>query len=64
MINAAFFPALMWNTRFSAPSGDPFDNSQGFLFPAPEGATTFPAADPIVSHLLIAQAHIPPTEKW
>jgi len=62
VLNAAFFPALMWNGRFSAPSGDPFDNSQGFLFPAPEGATTFPAADPIVSHLLMAQAHIPPTE--
>jgi cytochrome c peroxidase len=61
-INAAFFPALMWNGRFSAPSGDPFDNSQGFLFPAPEGAREFPAADPIVTHLLIAQAHIPPTE--
>ena len=59
---AAFFPALMWNGRFSAPSGDPFDNGQGFLFPAPEGATAFPAADPIVTHLLIAQAHIPPTE--
>lgn len=62
VLNAAFFPALMWNGRFSAPSGDPFDNAQGFLFPAPEGATKFPAADPIVTHLLIAQAHIPPTE--
>ncbi len=62
VINTAFFPALMWNGRFSAPSNDPFDNSQGFLFPAPEGAVAFPAADPIVTHLLIAQAHIPPTE--
>src|SRR5580765_7334606 len=52
----------MWNDRFSAPSGDPFDNSQGFLFPAPEGAARFPAFDPIVTHLLIAQANIPPTE--
>lgn len=62
VVNSAFFPSLMWNGRFSAPSGDPFDNSQGFLFPAPEGATAFPAGDPIVTHLLIAQAHIPPTE--
>ena len=61
-VNSAFYPALMWNGRFSAPSGDPFDNAQGFLFPAPEGATTFPPFDPVVSHLLIAQAHIPPTE--
>jgi cytochrome c peroxidase len=60
--NTAFYPALMWNGRFSAPSGDPFDNSQGFLFPAPEGATRFPPFDPIVTHLLIAQGHIPPTE--
>src|SRR5258705_327320 len=60
--NTTFYPNLMWNGRFSAPSGDPFDNSQGYLFPAPEGATRFPAFDPIVTHLLIAQAHIPPTE--
>jgi len=60
--NTAFYPNLMWNGRFSAPSGDPFDNSRGFLFPAPEGATRFPPLDPIVTHLLIAQAHIPPTE--
>jgi cytochrome c peroxidase len=60
--NAAFYPNLMWNGRFSAPSGDPFDNSLGYLFPAPEGATRFPPRDPVVTHLLIAQAHIPPTE--
>ncbi len=60
--NSAFYPNLMWNGRFSAPSGDPFDNSQGYLFPAPEGATRFPPYDPLVVHLLIAQAHIPPTE--
>ena len=40
--NTAFYPKLMWNGRFSAPSGDPFDNSQGYLFPAPEGTTAFP----------------------
>jgi cytochrome c peroxidase len=60
--NSAFYPSLMWNGRFSAPSGDPFDNSSGYLFPAPEGSTQFPPHDPIVTHLLIAQAHIPPTE--
>ena len=41
-INIAFYPALMWNGRFSAPSGDPFDNSRGFSFPAPEGSLKFP----------------------
>jgi cytochrome c peroxidase len=61
-VNAALYPALMWNGRFSAPSGDPFDNAQGFLFPAPEGSTSFPPRDPVVKHLLMAQAHIPPTE--
>ncbi len=60
--NTTFYPNLMWNGRFSAPSGNPFDNSQGYLFPAPEGATRFLPYDPIVTHLLIAQAHIPPTE--
>ncbi len=62
VINSAFLPKLMWNGRFAAPSGDPFDNSQGFAFPAPEGITAFGANDPTVRHLLIAQAHIPPTE--
>lgn len=60
--NTAFYPRLMWNGRFSAPSGDPFDNSHGYLFPAPEGSTQFPPFDPVVTHLLVAQAHIPPTE--
>ncbi|MDQ3116418.1 MAG: hypothetical protein M3Q86_07380 [Verrucomicrobiota bacterium] len=62
VVNTAFYPKLMWNGRFSAISGDPFDNSKGFLFPAPEGTTRFPANDPDVQHLLQAQAHIPPTE--
>jgi cytochrome c peroxidase len=61
-VNTAFLPKLMWNGRFNAPSGDPFDNSQGFTFPPPEGTTRFPANDPIITHLLIAQAAIPPTE--
>jgi cytochrome c peroxidase len=61
-VNTAFYPSLMWNGRFSAPSGDPFDNSRGFRFPEPEGTLKFPANDPLVRHLLIAQAHLPPTE--
>ena len=60
--NVAFYPALMWNGRFSALSGNPFDNSKGFSFPLPEGVTKFPPSDPVVTHLLIAQAHMPPTE--
>jgi len=62
VVNAAFYPKLMWNGRFSAISGDPFDNSKGFLFPPPEGTTRFPPNDPDFKHLLQAQAHIPPTE--
>lgn len=60
--NAAFYPSLMWNGRFLSGSGDPFNNAKGFLFPLPEGNTHFPPFDPVVTHLLIAQAHIPPTE--
>lgn len=65
VVNTALYPALMWNGRFSAPSGDPFDNSKGFLFPPPEGATRFSRANNITNrivHLLQAQAHMPPTE--
>src|SRR5262245_63368084 len=61
-VNTAFYPNLMWNGRFASLSGNPFDNSKGFIFPLPEGTSRFPANDPIVTHLLIAQAHIPPTE--
>ena len=62
VVNAAFFPKLMWNGRFSAVSGDPFDNSQGFLFPFPEGSAAFPPHDPTIKTLLSAQAHLPATE--
>ena len=57
-INTAFYPTLMWNSRFFSASGDPFDNSAGFVFPPPEGATLSH-----LSHLLQAQAFIPPTER-
>jgi cytochrome c peroxidase len=61
-LNIAFYPALMWNGRFNAPSGDPFDNSSGFVFPLPEGTTRFPPHDPVIKHLAQAQAEMPPTE--
>lgn len=56
--NTAFFPTLMWNSRFASLSGDPFSNSAGFTFPLPEGTTLSDK-----SHLLVAQAFIPPTER-
>ena len=58
VINAAFYPTLMWNSRFFARSGNPFDNSRGFVFPDPEGTTLSG-----LPHLLSAQAFIPPTER-
>lgn len=58
VINTAFYPTLMWNSRFHAPSGDPFDNRQGFVFPEPEGTTLS-----YLPHLLTAQAFIPATER-
>src|SRR3954469_13757885 len=60
--NAAFFSRLMWNGRFLSLSGNPFDNSQGFEFPPPEGRTKFAPFDRVNTHLLIAQAQLPPTE--
>jgi cytochrome c peroxidase len=57
-INAAFFPTLMWNSRFASLSGDAFDNSAGFIFPQPEGLTLS-----YLPQLLDAQAFIPPTER-
>ncbi|MSV28101.1 MAG: hypothetical protein EXQ52_05070 [Bryobacterales bacterium] len=62
VVNTAFYPKLMWNGRFSAESGDPFDHSAPFRFPPPEGITKFPGNDPKIKHLLHAQAFIPPTE--
>lgn len=62
VVNSAFFPKLMLNGRFVALSGDPFDNSEGFQFPPPEGTTHFPANDPEYPTLLVAQGHIPSTE--
>jgi cytochrome c peroxidase len=58
VINTAFYPTLMWNSRFKALSGNPFDNSAGLEFPAPEGMSL--SSQP---HLLTAQAFIPPVER-
>jgi len=58
VINSAFFPNLMWNSRFASLSGNPFDDSAGFLFPSPEGMSLS-----YLPHLLVAQAFIPPTER-
>ncbi|WP_081716412.1 cytochrome-c peroxidase [Asticcacaulis sp. AC460] len=60
--NAAVYPSLMWNGRFSAVSGNPFDNSQGYLFPAPEGDQKFAPYDSNVKSLMAAQGHMPSTE--
>jgi len=54
--NTAFYPALMWTPRFVAVSGDPFDASLGFEFPAPEGLVTDAPT------LLAAQGSLPSTE--
>ena len=58
LLNNVFYRSLMWNSRFAAVSGDPFDNTAGFQFPAPESFTLS-----FLPHLLTAQAFIPVTEK-
>ena len=64
VINTAFYPKLMWNGRFSALSGDPFDNSAGLQVPgARRDRRSSRPATPSFYHLLVAQAHIPPTEQ-
>jgi cytochrome c peroxidase len=68
LLNSAFFPVLTWNGRFAASSGDPFDRKTDFLFPWPEGRgflrhrKRFGAEEARGYHLLVAQAHMPPTE--
>jgi cytochrome c peroxidase len=58
VLNNVFYPRLMWNSRFAAVSGDPFNNTGGFQFPMPEGMSLSG-----LPHLLTAQAFIPVTEK-
>ena len=65
VVNTALYPRLMWNNRFESLSGDPFDPSHGFSFPSPEGDVRFSAAENALNgmtHLLQAQAQMPPTE--
>jgi cytochrome c peroxidase len=70
VVNTALYPRLMWNSRFESLSGDPFDPSRGFSFPVPEDdfpftPVRFSSAENArngVTHLLQAQAHMPPTE--
>jgi cytochrome c peroxidase len=57
-INTAFYPTLMWNSRFRSLAGDPFNSGGGFQFPDPEGLSLS-----YLPHLLVAQAFIPPTER-
>ncbi len=57
-INTAFYPNLMWNSRFASLADDPFDNRRGFFFPPPENLSLS-----YLPHLLVAQAFIPPTER-
>lgn len=54
IINAAFYPKLMWDGRFQSNALDPFDNSRGFSFPDPEGSSLSH-----MDHLLGAQAFTP-----
>ncbi len=54
IVNAVFYQALMWDSRFRSLSFDPFDNSRGFSFPEPEGLSLSG-----LEHLLVAQAFTP-----
>lgn len=54
VINASFFPHLMWDARFRSDAQDPFDSSRGFTFPEPDGSSLSR-----LSHLLAGQAFTP-----
>ena len=54
ILNAAFFPRLMWDARFASATIDPFDNGRGFNFPPPDGQTLSH-----MQHLLGAQGFTP-----
>ena len=72
VVNTALYPAMMWNGRFVSLSGDPFNNHEGFSFPFPEDSSPFALVPDRfshkedrkhgITHLLQAQAHMPPTE--
>ena len=62
VLNSAFYPRQMLNGRFESLSGDSFDNSLGFKFPAPEGLTKFPPNDPVI-RLLRGRAGAPAPDR-
>ena len=73
VINAAFYPSLMWNSRFSAISHNPFDVSEGVRVPFFLGGTTVwkPNApsiygtsfdNTVTTSLLAVHGNLPPTE--
>ncbi len=59
LINAAFYPRLMWDSRFASTAIDPFDNRQGFDFPEPDGRALSQ-----LDHLLVAQAFTPVANRF
>ena len=72
-INSAFYPSLMWNSRFSSLSHNAFDMSEGVRVPFFIGGTTVwkpnaPAMygtsfdNAITTTLLSVHANLPPTE--
>ena len=54
VVNAAFLPRLMWDGRFESLALDPFDNTDGFVFPEPDGMSLSR-----FDHLLAGQAFTP-----
>ena len=73
VINAAFYPSLMWNSRFAAISHNPFDVSEGVRVPFFLGGTTVwkPSApsiygtsfdNAVTTSLLAVHSNLPPTE--
>ena len=54
ILNAAFYPRMMWEGRFESPALDPFDADAGFALPAAEAATLSP-----VDHLIEALSFTP-----
>jgi cytochrome c peroxidase len=62
LVNSGFLATMFWNSKFISGSGDPFDNSKGFIFPPPEGTTRFPPNDSVIKTLAQAQGEMPPTE--
>ena len=53
-------PDVEW--AISSAAGDPFDNSRDSSSRRRKGSRCFPPHDPVISTLLAAQGHLPPTE--